>query len=309
MTHALLAGSPAFNGGENTVAAGLTTDQRGTARIVGVSVDIGAIEVQRLTARLDGSDNLVIEETLPNGSNDVFTIRSDGAGYLVISEATGAFENDGGIPGAVLTDSNKTLTIPISSVPGIVVINANAGDDLLTVDLTLPLGKEVTFNGGTGGNDSMALTGGTATDIRFTFINLHDGSVNVDAQVIRYTGLGPINSIDTMNVTRDYSDMAETITVRPFATDPTRTEVTSTAGEAVDFANPTGLLTINLGDAGDNTIDIDGFGTGVGGMTASFTIRRGTGFDTMNLNTALTLAADQNVSFTADTINQVTAAT
>jgi predicted outer membrane repeat protein len=45
-THALLAGSPAIDAGSNTLAAGLTTDQRGTGfdRIVGSAVDIGAFE-------------------------------------------------------------------------------------------------------------------------------------------------------------------------------------------------------------------------------------------------------------------------
>lgn len=50
MTHALLAGSPAIDVGENAAAtaAGLTTDQRGAgfARVVNGTVDIGAYEVQ-----------------------------------------------------------------------------------------------------------------------------------------------------------------------------------------------------------------------------------------------------------------------
>ncbi len=46
MTHALLAGSPAIDAGNNVAA--LATDQRGTgfARVVGVAADIGAFEVQ-----------------------------------------------------------------------------------------------------------------------------------------------------------------------------------------------------------------------------------------------------------------------
>ena len=43
-----LAGSPLINAGSNTAAndAGLTTDQRGLTRIVGGTVDIGAVETQ-----------------------------------------------------------------------------------------------------------------------------------------------------------------------------------------------------------------------------------------------------------------------
>jgi hypothetical protein len=48
LTHLPLAGSPAINTGDNTVAtdAGLTTDQRGETRIVDGTVDIGAVEEQ-----------------------------------------------------------------------------------------------------------------------------------------------------------------------------------------------------------------------------------------------------------------------
>jgi len=46
-THALLPGSPAINAGKNSlIPAGVTTDQRGFARITGGTVDIGAFEVQ-----------------------------------------------------------------------------------------------------------------------------------------------------------------------------------------------------------------------------------------------------------------------
>jgi hypothetical protein len=48
-THRLLPGSPAINHGDNTlIPAGVTTDQRGFARIVGGTVDIGAYEVGRV---------------------------------------------------------------------------------------------------------------------------------------------------------------------------------------------------------------------------------------------------------------------
>src|SRR5207249_2638499 len=48
-TCALLAGSPAIDGGSNALSQGLT-DQRGLARTVGVSVDIGAVESQTAPA-------------------------------------------------------------------------------------------------------------------------------------------------------------------------------------------------------------------------------------------------------------------
>ena len=52
-THALLSDSPALDNGDNTKAndAGLTTDQRGFARIVNTTVDVGASRAVRLPFR------------------------------------------------------------------------------------------------------------------------------------------------------------------------------------------------------------------------------------------------------------------
>src|SRR5205085_8312044 len=52
-THALLPGTPAINMGNNELANGLATDQRGEGfpRIVGDSVDIGAFEFSRFPRR------------------------------------------------------------------------------------------------------------------------------------------------------------------------------------------------------------------------------------------------------------------
>jgi hypothetical protein len=50
LTYALLAGSPAIDTGSNAIIpAGVTTDQRGFARISGTAVDIGAFEYQQAT--------------------------------------------------------------------------------------------------------------------------------------------------------------------------------------------------------------------------------------------------------------------
>ena len=45
LTHALLAGSPAIDTGDNFF--GLPTDQRGSPRVSGVATDIGAFELQQ----------------------------------------------------------------------------------------------------------------------------------------------------------------------------------------------------------------------------------------------------------------------
>ncbi|MCB1921848.1 MAG: right-handed parallel beta-helix repeat-containing protein, partial [Candidatus Competibacteraceae bacterium] len=77
-THALVAGSPAINAGDNSlIPAGITTDQRGDGfpRIVGGTVDIGAIEgtsggganTYTLTVGTSGGNGIVI--STPTGIN------------------------------------------------------------------------------------------------------------------------------------------------------------------------------------------------------------------------------------------------
>jgi M6 family metalloprotease-like protein len=60
-THALLSSSPAINAGNNAdIPVGATTDQRGQARIVGGTVDIGAFETQTLITGSNGQKTFVI---------------------------------------------------------------------------------------------------------------------------------------------------------------------------------------------------------------------------------------------------------
>lgn len=91
--------------------------------------------------------------------------------------------------------------------------------------------------------------------------------------------------------------------MQQFTGDTTRTQVTSTAGESVDFLNPTGTFTLNAGDTGDDMIHVNGFGTSNGGMTASFTGEGGIGVDSFNLITSLSLGTGNNLTVNADMIN------
>jgi hypothetical protein len=59
LTRAPLPGSPVINAGSNAAAAGLATDQRGFLRVVGPTVDIGAVEFQPpgVAVTITSSDN------------------------------------------------------------------------------------------------------------------------------------------------------------------------------------------------------------------------------------------------------------
>ncbi|CAN5275471.1 hypothetical protein BH11PLA2_BH11PLA2_31310 [soil metagenome] len=57
LTHALITGGPAVNKGSNAAISGTTTDQRGSARIVGSAVDIGAVEIDTASLFLNSIDD------------------------------------------------------------------------------------------------------------------------------------------------------------------------------------------------------------------------------------------------------------
>ncbi|MBK8303645.1 MAG: hypothetical protein IPK98_09710 [Chloracidobacterium sp.] len=94
----------------------------------------------------------------------------------------------------------------------------------------------------------------------------------------------------------NYSTVTETITVSQDAGMPTNTLVDSNVGgESVSFLNPTTSLEINGGDTGDDTINVNGFGTSGGGFTANLTINGGTGNDLVNLNADIDFAGGNSL--------------
>ncbi len=139
MTHALLPGSPAINGGSNT--AGLLFDQRGTgfARNVNGAVDIGAFEVQATPAKIvsvqinDGSaqrsrvTSLVITfdsaVTLPANPADAFQLKRQDNAVVTLNvvpsgnSVTLTFTG-GPVEFTSLTDGRYTLTALATEIDG-----------------------------------------------------------------------------------------------------------------------------------------------------------------------------------------------
>ena len=146
------------------------------------------------------------------------------------------------------------------------------------------------------------MSGGAANSVEYIFATNSDGFVRYDgssSNSITYTGLEPITStITATDVTLNYSTASETITVGDAGGGSTA--VTSTAGESVTFINPTGTLTINAGDTGVNTIDVDAL---VGSYPASLDIHGGNAGDTLNLNGAISFALNKSLTVVAATIN------
>ncbi|MBK6589387.1 MAG: Ig-like domain repeat protein [Acidobacteria bacterium] len=239
------------------------------------------------------------------------------AGNLVITDANGGTSNDNITISCttappptmvVISDPGNSLnqSFELSSITGNITVNTLGGNDSLTLDLAGCnfTANGVTFNGGdptSAPGDKLIILGGSTTTQTFNFTNEHDGSVvlagGARSGTINYTGLEPVSStVTAANVVLNYSTITETITVSQDAGTPAQTLVDSNVGgESVSFVNPTTSLQINGGDTGDDTINVNGFGTSGGGFTASLTINGGTGNDTVSLNADINFAAGNNL--------------
>jgi hypothetical protein len=204
-----------------------------------------------LNASIDGGGNLVLNESGRN-SLDVLTISTDGT-IVTISDANNRL-GTGGIAGAT-GDGTTTITIPLASFAGGIIINSMGNDDSLTVDFGggANFDRTIDFNGGMG-SDSLEVLNGMATDVIHTFANSSDGSITIDTFGLSYTGLEPI--LDTITATTRTFAFAGTdddITLADLGGGMSRISSVSSS-ETVDFTNPTGSLTINAGD-GMDTVD------------------------------------------------------
>lgn len=311
LTHAPLPGSPAIDGGDpdfdpDAFTPPLTTDQRGEefARVVHGIVDIGAYEEESppsfLNTSLAGND-LVIEEE-GGDTADNLEIGFDGTNYLVrVVAGNLVFRTN--IPN-VVGDRTRELTIPASLFSGDIIVNGQGGNDTLTVDFdgSKPI-NNIVFNGGTQSGvpgDSLVVTGGSITDAVFDYASESDGAVTLDGLQIAYTGLEPITStVTATNVTLNYSDAGETISVSDAGSG--QTTVDSTVGEITTFNHPTGTLTINGGQTGDDTITIASLAAS---YPASVVINGGgvSGTDTVIIDSSLDLGADSSLTVDSDQI-------
>lgn len=265
--------------------------------------------------------NLTIDD-IDTTIDNVWTINLSVDGLnLVFNDAAQAIVTIGG---GSLSNSNHTFTIPVSSITGTLTINASGGNDSLTIDFRngSPIPSAgFTFNGGnpTSGppGDSLILTRGTSTglfqSIAHSLSNESDGSISLDTDgagaaapsIITYTGLEPVSdNLDTVDRVFNFNFGAETISLQDITdSSGNHMQIDSNVGsETIQFANPSGTLTINAG-AGDDIVNIASVDSA---FRAGLTINGGTESDTINLSAALTLGSastNGNVAFTAEAIN------
>ncbi|MBL9152511.1 MAG: DUF11 domain-containing protein, partial [Verrucomicrobiales bacterium] len=188
------------------------------------------------TATVDPSGNLVIDDVLGGDTDDDLVIVIDGTDYLITDASNGV-----------------TIRIPIANVTGDIIINGTGGDDTLTIDLTGgAITRNVVFNGGAGGNDSLVIrdTSGTTYDsLTHHFDNANDGNIEIDGLTVTYTGLEPITDLLVVaDRVFNFTGGIDAITVTD---DGATITIDSPLAESVTFTRPTNSLTI-IGDAGDS---------------------------------------------------------
>ncbi len=228
----------------------------------------------------DLDEAVVVPDTV--WTNAGLTVKTDVLGSLLRIVTTG-------------TDNNAFAEQhALAKVTSLTLNGRNSLSDRLTVDFgsgnpipTLSPGG-LTYNGGTGGNDSLELINGVGfSAITHNFTSSSSGSVTVvgasTTSVIRYTGLEPItDSLSAENRSFVYSGSNDQVTLSDgTASDGRMTIAAPGTGETVDFVVPTISLSVSLSGGADtaNVQSIDNLFIG----TAS--VLGGDGNDTLSAAT------------------------
>jgi autotransporter-associated beta strand protein len=155
----------------------------------------------------------------------------------------------------VKDNAGNVLTFLANS--GAITINGTDGaNDTLNVDLTAanPMSGGLTFNGGTGGDDRLTITGGSQGTVTYNYTNAHDGSVVMsNFGTINYTGLEPITNSGTASDV--VFNLPAGLNGAALGDDGTvgnsLSRLSGATFEMTDFTNPSGSVTINPGSAAD----------------------------------------------------------
>ncbi|MDB5391628.1 MAG: hypothetical protein JWM11_7274 [Planctomycetaceae bacterium] len=218
-THALLANSPAIDRGSNATAAGLTTDQRGLARVSGTQVDMGAYEVQipvvnfsvaAVSAR-ENNGTVNITVNLSQASNEDVTIP-----FTVSGTATD--------PDDYTIDASP-LIIPAGQTSGTIAVHLVDSDTLepdKTVILTL--------------GSAINAVAGTVTS---TTLTIKDKNV-VPTVTFTTSAASAVEDSGTYNVTVNLSDAVSVPVTIPFTVGGTASDPDNFTIDASPLVIPAG---------------------------------------------------------------------
>lgn len=194
-----------------------------------------------------------------------------------------------------------------------VTINAGDGADVFNFNRNggaLAAGQTFFFNGGAGadaiGTGSADGIEGTFTTVTHTFENASDGEIALtsgNSVIIDYEGLAPVfDNASATNRVFTFTGGAETIELTDGAgAGDGISQIDSTLGESVTFADPSASMTINAG-TGNDTITFTALDST---FDAAITVNGDDGTDTINAITGTTAlpANIDSITFNAETIN------
>ena len=282
----------------NGLAAGMTA----SLVITGGELFLHVAAPPETTVAVSGG-NLVLTDGNGGTSNDTLTISLNGANVRITDP------NNTLTAGAGATQINpNTVEVPYSSITGNIQVNTLGGNDTLTLNFAggnlLPPGG-LSYDGGlqtSTPGDRLAITGGTQGTVTYNYTNGTPGAGNVQMSaygpgIVTYTGLEPISNsgIATDIIFNLPAGPTNSVTLGDDGTSGNTLSRLGTLGgtfETTDFANPTGSLTINRGNAAD-TFSFNG----TPDFNASLTIGTGANpFSLVALDGALTLLANKNLS-------------
>lgn len=241
--------------------------------------------------------NLVITDANGGTTADTLTISLNGSNVR-INDPNNTLT--AGV-GATQIDPN-TVEVPFASISGgNIQVNTLGGNDLLTLNFAggniLPTGG-LSYAGGTQTStpgDKLAITGGTQGTVTYNYTNPNDGSIVMSGYgTVSYTGLEPItNSGTAADVIFNLPAGPNAATLADDGTGGnTLSRLSGATFEATTFANPTGSVTINRGNAAD-TIAINAMPDLNSSLTLGTTANP---FSTITFNGAITFAANKNLS-------------
>lgn len=249
-----------------------------------------------LFVEVDGSGDLIVSDISSTGGDNNLTISNDGFGGIVISDAVEEFISNGGIAGAMLSNANRTLTVPVASITGAkVIINGALGIDSLNASLVRSLGKTLEFNGGTGISGSLTLSGGTTAFVAHTSNSFNGAGITFVGAVtgtINYTGVEQVtDNLSTVGRGFIFNGGSETITLTDGVSSDGKMTIDSTQSASVSFTSPTDSLLIDAG-LGADIVDISSVDAA---FNASLTINGGKDGDFINLNADITFASGRSL--------------
>ena len=296
--HVTSGSSPVSNTG--TPIAAVTTDIDGDPRNA-TTPDVGADEFSvAVAAETDASVSGGVLTVVDGGtaSDDALKLSLVGANVRVNDPNNTV----GAGAGATQVDAN-TVDVPLASITSIQV-NTLGGNDTLTLDLAngdfIPAGG-LAYAGGSQVStpgDRLVIKGGLQGLVTYNYTNAHDGSVVMsNFGTVSYTGLEPItNSGGATDIVFNLPTGPNVATLADDgAGGNAMSRLSGATFETTDFANPTGSLTVNRGDASDTLVV-----NSLPDFDASLTIGSGANpFGVIFLNGALTLAANKNLSVDA----------